>query len=85
MSEPPPQKFCCVCYENCLALSLFANVSTVQTNSNKKTLEDDSHANTTCLGGASLKLFDYDCPVNVQGYDPTLGVKDYRTISSALS
>ena len=45
-----------------------ANVSNVATNSNKTTLEADSHANTTCLGGITLKLFDYDCPENVQGY-----------------
>ena len=61
-----------------------ANVSTVATNSNETTLEADSHADTTCLGGRTLMLFDYDFPVNVQGYDPTLGVKEYRTISGAL-
>ena len=30
-------------------------------------------------------LFDYDCPVNVQGYDPTLGVKECYTISGTLA
>ena len=29
-------------------------------------------------------LFDYDCPINVQEYDPNLGVKEYCTISGAL-
>ena len=53
-----------------------ANVSTVANNSNETTLEADSHA---------LKLFDSDCPVNVQGYDPTLGVKECHTISGTLS
>ena len=61
------------------------NVSTVATISNKTTLEADSHADTTCLGGVTLKFFDYDCPVNVQGHDPTLGVKKYCTISGALA
>ena len=62
-----------------------ANVSTVATNSNNTTLEANSHTDTTCLRGGNLKLFDYDCPVNIQGYDPTLGVKVYRTISGALA
>ena len=61
-----------------------ANVSTVATNSNKTKLNANSHANTTCLGGVTLNLFDYDCTVNVQGYDTNLGVKEYRTISGAL-
>ena len=30
-------------------------------------------------------LFDYNCPINVQGYDPNLGVKEYCTISGALA
>ena len=52
------------------------NVSTVATNSNKTTLEANSHADTTCLGGGGgLKLFGYDFPVNVQEYELTLGVK----------
>ena len=61
-----------------------ATVSTVANNSNETTLEADSHANTTCIGGGTLKLFDYDCPVNVQGYETTLVVKEYCTISGAL-
>ena len=60
-------------------------MSTVATNSNKTTLEAHSHADTTCLWGRTLKLFDYDCPVNFQVYDPTLGFKEYRTISVALA
>ena len=34
-----------------------SNVPTVETNSNKKTSEDDSHANTTCLGGGGPSVF----------------------------
>ena len=29
-------------------------------------------------------MYDYDQPVNVQGYDPTLGSKSYRTVSGAV-
>ena len=52
-----------------------AYVSTVATTSNETTLEEDSHTDTTYIGVVTLKLFDYDCPVNVQRYEPTLGVK----------
>ena len=48
-------------------------------------MEVDSHADTTCLGGGVLKIYDYNCPVNVQGYDPLLGAKQYRIISGALA
>ena len=36
-------------------------------------------------GGYFLKLYDYNFPVNVQGYDPSLGSKQYRTISGTLT
>ena len=35
-------------------------------------------------GGRGIKLFDYDFPVNVQGYEPTFGLKEYRNIRGAL-
>ena len=35
------------------------------------------------LGG--LVLFDYYCPVNVQGYDPALEAKQYQTVSGGLA
>ena len=37
------------------------------------------------LRGGFLKLYDYNCPVNVQGYDPSLGAKQYITISGDLA
>ena len=37
------------------------------------------------LGGGFLKLYDYNCPVNVQGYDPSLGANQYITIIGALA
>ena len=36
-------------------------------------------------GGGVLKIYDYNCPVNVQRYDPSLGAKQYSTISGALA
>ena len=60
-------------------------MSAIATNGNETTLESDSHADTTYLGRGALTIFDYDCPVNVQGYDPSLGAKEYRTVSGALA
>ena len=57
----------------------------VACNALETTLEVDSHADTTCLGEGVLKIYDYNCPVNVQGYDPSLGAKQYSTISGALA
>ncbi len=48
------------------------------------TLELDSHADTCVLGCDALFLLDYDRPVFVEGYDPSLGTKTYATISRAL-
>ena len=48
-------------------------------------LEADSHTDTTCLGGGVLNIYDYNFPFNVQGYDPSLGTKQYITISGALA
>ena len=47
-------------------------------------LELDSHADTCCIGNGALVLYDYDLPVQVQGYDPSLGAQTFRTISAAL-
>ena len=48
-------------------------VSQVACNVLETTSETDSHDDTTCLGGGVLKLYDYNCLVNVQGYDPSIG------------
>ena len=37
------------------------------------------------LRGGVLKIYDYNFPVNVQGYDPSLGSKQYITISGSLA
>ena len=59
-------------------------VSQLESNPKETTLEVDSHADTTCLGHGALKIFDFNCPVNVQGYDPSLGVREYSTITGGL-
>jgi hypothetical protein len=37
------------------------------------TLELDSHADTCVIGRDALIILNYDRPVDVEGYDPTLG------------
>ena len=55
-------------------------------NTDKETkLELDSHADTSVLGGGALVVADFNEPVNVQGYDPLLGTKTYRTITGAVA
>ncbi len=49
------------------------------------TLELDSHADMCVLGRDALILLDYDRPVIVKGYDPSLGTKTYATVSGALA
>jgi hypothetical protein len=48
-------------------------------------LKLDSHADTCVLGCNALILLDYDRPVIVEGYDPSLGTKTYATVSGALA
>ena len=60
-------------------------VSQVACKVEKTTLENDSYANTTCLVRGALVLFDYNCPVNVLGYDPALGARHYQTVSGGLA
>ena len=55
-------------------------------NSNDETtLELDSHADTSVLGRNALMFLDFDRPVCVQGYDPTLCIKTFATVSGALA
>ncbi len=49
------------------------------------TLELDSHADMCVLGRDALILLDYDRPVIVEGYDPSLSTKTYATVSRALA
>jgi hypothetical protein len=49
------------------------------------TLELNSHTDTCVLGHDALILLDYDRPVIVEGYDPSLYTKTYATVSRALA
>ena len=60
-------------------------LSIVGSNSNETPLEADSHADTTCLGGGALKILDFNTPVNVHGYDPSLGSKQYSVITGGVA
>ena len=51
----------------------------------ENTLELDSHADTCVLGHDALIFLDFDRPVVVKGYDPSLGTKTYATVSGALA
>ena len=36
------------------------------------------------LGGGALKILDFNTPVNAVGYDPSLGAREYSTITGGL-
>ena len=59
-------------------------MASVGHNDKETTLELDSHADTSVLGSGALVVADFNEPVNVQGYDPSLGTKTYRTITGAI-
>ncbi len=61
------------------------DLSTTINSIGETTLELDSHADTCVLGCDALILLDYDRPVIVEGYDPSLGAKTYATVSGALA
>jgi hypothetical protein len=48
-------------------------------------LELDSHADTCVLGCDASIFLDYDRPVVVKGYDPSLGTKTFAAVSGALA
>ena len=59
-------------------------MSSVTSNLRESSLELDSHADTSCLGGDALVLADHEQPVNVTGYDKALGSKTFRTVTGAV-
>ena len=61
-----------------------AQVALVVHNNKETTLELDSHADTSVLGGGALVVADFNDQFNVQGYDPSLGTKTYKTITGAV-
>ena len=54
------------------------------TASNETTLEIDNHADTCVIGKQALIIYDYERPVSVQAYDPSLGTQQYRTVSAVV-
>ena len=64
---------------------LVSQVASVVHNNKETTLELDSHSDTSVLGGGALVVADFNEPVNVQGFDPSLGTKTYKTITGAVS
>jgi hypothetical protein len=48
------------------------------------TLELDSHADTCVVGNGALIINDFDRPVDVLGYDKSLGSTRYKTVSAVL-
>ncbi len=61
------------------------DLSTKMNSIGETTLELDSHTDTCVLGCNALILLDYDRPVIVKGYNPSLGTKTYATVSGALA
>ena len=61
-----------------------ANVDPVTRNDKDTTLELESHIDTSDLGNGAVVVADFNEPVNVQGYEPTLGTNTYRTINIAV-
>ena len=43
--------------------------------------ELDSHADTCVFGRGTLIVYDFNRPVNVQGYNPSLGSSEYSTVT----
>ena len=61
-----------------------AQVASVVHNNKETRLELDYYADTSVLGGRALLVAEFNEPVNVQGYDPSLGTKTYKTITGAV-
>ena len=61
-----------------------ANVVLVACNDKETTLGLDYHADTSVLGIWAFVIADFNEPVNVQVYDPSLGSKTYQSICVAI-
>lgn len=60
------------------------SVAAIARKVNETTLELDSHADTSVLGAGALIIADYNEPVNVQGYDSSLGTRTFSTVSGVI-
>ena len=54
------------------------------TASNKITLEIENYADTCVVGKQALLIYNYERPVSVQAYEPSLGTQQYRTVSAVV-
>ena len=61
-----------------------ANVAVVARNDKETALELESHADTFILGRGAFIIDNINEPVNVQGYEPALESKTYRTINGEI-
>ena len=59
-------------------------MAAVTRNDKDTTLELDYHDDTYVLGNGAILVAGFNEPVHVQGYDPALGTKTYRTITGAV-
>ncbi len=62
-----------------------SDLSTKVNSIGETTLELDSHADMCVLGRDALIFLDYERPIVVKGYDPSLGTKIYATVSRGLA
>ena len=59
-------------------------LSEIRFNGKETQLELDSHADTCVLGSEALIFLDYERPVQVLGYNESLGSNTFRTVSGAV-
>ena len=56
-------------------------ITSVTSKVRESSYELDSHANTCVFGRGTLIVYDFNRPVNVRGYDPSLGLSEYPTVT----
>ncbi len=64
-----------------MTLDVITDLSTKVISIGETTLKLDSHADTCVLGRNALIFLDYDRPVVIEGYDPSLCTKTYAIVS----
>ena len=69
-----------------MIVNALTTVATVDVGALEGQSELDSHADTCIVGSSSLVFHDYGRRVNIQGYDPNLGIqRDLPIVSAALA
>ncbi len=81
------QLFVCVPYDpiSIDPKQYITGLSTKINSIGETTLELDTPTDTCVLGCDALILLNYNRPVIVEGYDPSLGTKTYATVSRVLA